>query len=93
MELPAWVSVTLSDPSWVREALIALAMPKSVTTAAPPESRMFSGLMSRWITPSPWAKASARATSRSRLTASPRGSRAPVASRARNDSPRTNGMV
>ena len=35
----------------VREALIAFAMPKSVTTAAPPESRMFSGLMSRCTTP------------------------------------------
>ena len=38
--------------SSVREALSALAMPKSVTTAAPPESRMFSGLMSRCTTPS-----------------------------------------
>ena len=43
----------------VRDALIALAMPKSVTTAVPPERRMFSGLMSRCTTPCSCAYASA----------------------------------
>ena len=33
----------------------ARAIPKSATSACPPLSRMFSGLMSRWITPWPWA--------------------------------------
>jgi hypothetical protein len=35
--------------SWAR--LIARAMPKSASTAWPPEKRMFSGLMSRCTTP------------------------------------------
>ena len=36
-------------------AEMARAMPKSVITAVSPESRMFSGLMSRWTTPWLWA--------------------------------------
>ncbi len=44
--------------------LTALAMPKSVTMAAPPASMMLSGLMSRCTTPRSCAYASARATSR-----------------------------
>jgi hypothetical protein len=40
------VSVSFEPPA----AVIARAMPKSATTACPAESRMFSGLMSRWTT-------------------------------------------
>jgi len=36
-------------------AEIALATPKSVTSACEPRSSTFPGLMSRWITPSPCA--------------------------------------
>ena len=44
METPVWVS-----PS---SAPTASAMPKSVTSVEPSRvSRMFSGLMSRWMTP------------------------------------------
>ena len=49
MEVPSWVSV--GADALVRAALIAFAMPKSVTTAEPPERRTLSGLMSRWTTP------------------------------------------
>ena len=35
--------------------LTASAMPKSATSARPSCSRMFSGLMSRWMTPWRWA--------------------------------------
>ena len=46
--VPIEVPVCVSDsPCSSRAALIAFAMPKSVTTAAWPERRMFSGLMSR----------------------------------------------
>ena len=38
-----------------RDAEIAFATPKSVTVADPPESRMLSGLMSRWMMPRPCA--------------------------------------
>ena len=34
---------------------IARAIPKSATSAWPLETRMFSGLMSRWTTPRRWA--------------------------------------
>ncbi len=45
MIVPVWVS-------WLSPAASsARAMPKSATTALPPESRMFSGLMSRCTTP------------------------------------------
>ena len=47
--LPAVVSVEL--PPSARAAVIALAMPKSVTTAASPASSTLSGLMSRWTMP------------------------------------------
>src|SRR5213079_1237917 len=55
-------------PVWVRcrpspAAVTACAMPKSATTAVPPDSKMFSGLMSRCTTPWLWAYASAPATS------------------------------
>jgi len=53
-DVPAWVSVSplcvsasFSGDAEVRAAEIALAIPKSVTTAASPERRTFSGLMSR----------------------------------------------
>ena len=39
-------------------------MPKSATTAWPPDSMMFSGLMSRWTTPRSWAYCRALPTSR-----------------------------
>ena len=59
MLLPACVSVPslalAGVPSCVRAALMALAMPKSVTTAVPADSKMLSGLMSRCTTPSPCA--------------------------------------
>src|ERR1051325_7011125 len=44
-------------------AFTARAMPKSATTAVPPDSMMFSGLMSRCTIPWLWAYASAPATS------------------------------
>jgi hypothetical protein len=50
MEVPSWVRAVLVDAD-ARASLIAFAMPKSVTTAVPPESRTLSGLMSRWTTP------------------------------------------
>ncbi len=49
IEVPTCVSV--APPTPVRAALMAFAMPKSVTTAVPPESSTLSGLMSRWTTP------------------------------------------
>ena len=42
---PVWVSLS------PLAALTALAIPKSATIACPDSSRMFSGLMSRWMTP------------------------------------------
>jgi hypothetical protein len=99
-DAPTLVSVALlaascdaPAPVRVRDVAIALAMPKSVTTAVPPESRMFSGLMSRCTTPSPCAKARARARSRRMPIASGSAIGSPRTSRARSDSPRTNGIV
>ena len=43
MTVPVWVSCCCST------AEAARAIPKSATTAVPPESMMFSGLMSRWM--------------------------------------------
>ena len=53
MEVPATVSIVLgADASpVVRAALMALAMPKSVTVALPVESSTLSGLMSRCTMP------------------------------------------
>ena len=68
--MPTWVSFSFS----LTAALTARAMPKSASSAWPPSSRMFSGLMSRWITPRPWAYCSASATSRVMRSASSRGS-------------------
>ena len=47
MEVPIWVRVAWRPPPSVRAALMALAMPKSVTVALPAESSTLSGLMSR----------------------------------------------
>ncbi len=48
--VPVWVSF------WAELASVAArAMPKSATRAWPPESMMFSGLMSRWTMPMLWA--------------------------------------
>jgi len=90
MDVPICVSAAL--PELVRDALMALAMPKSVTTAAPPEMSTLSGLMSRCTTPRACAYASARDTSRRMLTTSLTAS-GPRASRSRSDSPSTNGIV
>ena len=91
--MPTCVSSADTEPSCVRDTLMAFAMPKSVTTAAPPDSRMFSGLMSRCTTPSACAYASARATSRRIPVDSANVSGPPFAIRPRSDSPFTNGIV
>ena len=85
--------VSVAPVTWPRASLNALAMPKSVTTAEPPERSTFSGLMSRCTTPCSCAYASARATSRRMLMTSVIGSAPSFASRARSDSPSTNGIV
>src|SRR5213594_2271288 len=51
-----------------REAISALAIPKSETVAVLPVSRMLSGLMSRCTTPLECANSNARATSLRMLT-------------------------
>jgi hypothetical protein len=76
----------------VREALMAFAIPKSVTTAVPPDRSTLSGLMSRCTTPRACAYASALATSRNTPITSMIAS-GPRASRARRDSPSTKGIV
>ncbi len=57
----------MTEPALVSSLLGAvanLAMPKSVTLARPAlVNMMLPGLMSRWMTPSTWAKLSASATS------------------------------
>ena len=45
----------LGEPVLSPAAVMARATPKSATTASSPSSRMFSGLMSRWMTPWAWA--------------------------------------
>ena len=90
MEVPADVRVEWAS---VREALTALAMPKSATVAEAPASNTLSGLISRWITPCSCAYWSARATSRRMWTVSLIESAPSRLSRARNDSPSTNGIV
>ncbi len=90
MDVPIWVSVPPGTP--VRDALIALAMPKSVTTAAPSERSTLSGLMSRCTTPWRCAYASARETSRRTLITSVTGI-GPRPRQARSDSPSTKGMM
>ena len=42
-------------PAFSRAASMAFAMPKSETTAVPPDRRMLSGLMSRCTMPAPCA--------------------------------------
>ena len=91
IDVPTSVSVALSPA--VRAAEIALAIPKSVTTAVPADSSTLSGLMSRWTTPCSCAYASARATSPRIRTTSGMMSAGPSVSRLRSDSPWTNGMV
>ena len=91
MLVPTCVSVP--PGACVFDAASALAMPKSVTTAAAPESSTLSGLMSRCTTPCSCAYASARATSRSTEIASATGSAPCCSSRARSDNPVTNGIV
>jgi hypothetical protein len=90
--VPICVSVPPGAP--VRAALSAFAIPKSVTTAEPPDSSTLSGLMSRCTMPRSCAYASAFATSRS--IADHLGHRqravAPSAARAATRRP-TNGIV
>src|SRR5213083_2715386 len=75
------VSVSVSAPA----ATIARAIPKSATTASPPDNRMFSGLMSRCTTSWLWAWLKAVATSRAILTASSTGNCGSRFSRSRSD--------
>ena len=74
-------------------ALSARAMPKSATTAVPPESMMFSGLMSRCTTPWLCAYASAPATSAVIRRVSSSDSCFSRSRRSRSDSPSTYGMT
>ncbi len=62
--------VSVAPGAAARAALMAFAIPKSVTVALPWERSTLSGLMSRCTTPWECANASARATSRRMLTAS-----------------------
>src|SRR5438445_455903 len=64
------VSVSRSRPA----VLTARAMPKSATIGSPWWSMMFSGLISRWMTPRPCAKSRAEATARVMRSASSSGS-------------------
>src|SRR5687767_4578939 len=68
---------------------MALAIPKSATTAWRSDSSTFSGLMSRWTIPCACACERASAISRINRTASVTGSSVSRASRWRNDSPLT----
>ena len=85
--IPVWVS--LVPPATVT----ARAIPKSATTARPPLSRMFSGLMSRWTMPSSWATASASATWVVIEMASSSGSCRSRSSRSPERLPLMNGMT
>ena len=76
-----------------RPSATRCAIPKSATSACPAASMMFSGLMSRWITPWRWAYSRASAASRAIWTASSTGSCVSRASRWRSVSPSTNGMA
>ena len=96
-----YAGVPIPAPACVIEAFDALlcaaenafAMPKSATTAAPPDMRMLSGLMSRCTTPCACAYCNARATSRSTLSASVIGSGPSRARRSRSDGPDSNGIT
>jgi hypothetical protein len=95
--IPVEVSVSAAPSAcsrrWSRDAASALATPKSVTSAIPPVTSTFSGLMSRWTTPFSCAYANALAISRSNRVASVTGISPVLASRARSVSPSTSGMV
>jgi hypothetical protein len=83
------VRVSLSPPA----TLTARAMPKSATSARPLERRMFSGLMSRWMTLFECANASASAICFVRSIASSIDSCFSRSSLSRSDAPSTKGMV
>ncbi len=83
------VCVSVSPPAIVT----ARAIPKSASIAREPSSRMFSGLMSRWMTLRAWAKSSASATWRVMSIASSIGSCDRSSSRSRSDLPSTNGIT
>ena len=83
METPVAVSRSPGVASSAR------AIPKSATTASPSESRMFSGLISRWTSPWAWAYSSAPATCVAIRIASSSGSCRSRSSRARRVSPST----
>ena len=81
------------SPAGPADSDIALATPKSVTTACPAVTRTLSGLMSRWMTPCSCAYTSASATSRRSRRASSTGSSPDFSSRARSESPSMSGIV
>ena len=91
MGVPITVPVCVSRVS--PAAVIARAMPKSATTAVSPISRMFSGLMSRWITLWLCAYVRALATSEAIRSVSGSGSIFSRSRRPRSDSPSTYGMT
>ena len=84
--MPPPVSV---QPGVLPRSSISLATPKSLTMAWPRDKRMFSGLMSRWMTPFSCAYCSASPTSAAMRSASATGSGPSRISRSRNDSPST----
>ena len=86
------ICVSVAPPDEVRAALMAFAMPKSVTTATPPEMSTLSGLMSRCTTPRWCAYASAFDTSR-RMPITSGTASGPRERRERSDSPSTKGIV
>jgi hypothetical protein len=65
------VAVPSTVAVWVNDSeVVARAMPKSITFTSPDGvSMMFPGLMSRWMMPVRWAKASASATASAISTA------------------------
>ena len=86
-------SCVIDVPNSVRDADSAFAIPKSVTTAVPPESSTLSGLMSRWTMPRLCAYCSARAMSPKMRRISTVVSGVGSPSRTRSDSPSTYGIV
>ena len=83
------VRVSRSPPA----TLTARAIPKSATRARPFESRMFSGLMSRWMTFFECANDSASAICLVRSSASSIESCFSRSSLSRSDAPSTKGIV
>ena len=87
--VPTVIPIEVSAP----ESCSALLTPKSATTACDELSRMFSGFMSRWITPCACAKASASSVSRRMRTLSLTFIGPSRVIRARSDSPARKGIT